>query len=217
MPRSTACSPRGPEREARPARCRGPRAGQEGLYEGRRVTKIIDEGARRAAIETALSQLVAGDLLVIQCDEGSPEGTVEQVHQWVGRAAAAPDGSARKITEILWKSPVSGPCAARISGAATRHRGHRGLLGHARTCWPTCPASKTACARASRPSARSALTTRPVRRRWPTRWKPPHWPAGLRRLPGHLQQHRAHRGARHVSGSGAVQRGGSRPARLRTR
>lgn len=59
---------------------------KKGLYEGRRVTKIIDEGARRAAIETALSQLVAGDLLVIQCDEGSPEGTVEQVHQWVGRS-----------------------------------------------------------------------------------------------------------------------------------
>ncbi|CAG2132922.1 Cyanophycin synthetase [Cupriavidus campinensis] len=59
---------------------------RKGLYEGRRVTKIIDEGARRTAIETALSQLVAGDLLVIQCDEGSPEGTVEQVHQWVGRS-----------------------------------------------------------------------------------------------------------------------------------
>lgn len=59
---------------------------KKGLYEGRRVTKIIDEGARRAAIETALSQLVSGDLLVIQCDEGSPEGTVEQVHQWVGRS-----------------------------------------------------------------------------------------------------------------------------------
>ncbi|WP_454763111.1 cyanophycin synthetase [Cupriavidus campinensis] len=59
---------------------------KNGLYEGRRVTKIIDEGARRAAIEAALSQLVSGDLLVIQCDEGSPEGTVEQVHQWVGRS-----------------------------------------------------------------------------------------------------------------------------------
>ncbi|MBU68106.1 MAG: cyanophycin synthetase [Cupriavidus sp.] len=59
---------------------------KKGLYEGRRVTKIIDEGARRAAVEAALSQLVAGDLLVLQCDEGSPEGTVEQVHQWMGRS-----------------------------------------------------------------------------------------------------------------------------------
>lgn len=58
---------------------------KKGLYEGRRVTKIIDEGSRRAAIEAALSQLVAGDLLVLQCDEGSPESTVEQVHQWMGR------------------------------------------------------------------------------------------------------------------------------------
>ncbi|WP_404992731.1 cyanophycin synthetase [Cupriavidus pauculus] len=59
---------------------------KKGLYEGRRVTKIIDEGARRAAVEAALSQLVAGDLLVLQCDEGSPDGTVEQVHQWMGRS-----------------------------------------------------------------------------------------------------------------------------------
>ncbi|WP_019450701.1 cyanophycin synthetase [Cupriavidus sp. BIS7] len=59
---------------------------KKGLYEGRRVTKIIDEGARRAAVEAALSQLAAGDLLVLQCDEGSTESTVEQVHQWMGRA-----------------------------------------------------------------------------------------------------------------------------------
>ncbi len=59
---------------------------KKGLYEGRRVTKIIDEGARRAAVEAALAQLVAGDLLVLQCDEGSTDSTVEQVHQWMGRA-----------------------------------------------------------------------------------------------------------------------------------
>ena len=43
-------------------------------------------GEAGAAVEAALSQLVAGDLLVLQCDEGSPEGTVEQVHQWMGRS-----------------------------------------------------------------------------------------------------------------------------------
>ena len=59
---------------------------KKGLYEGRRVTKIIDEGTRRAAVEAALSQLVPGDLLVLQCDEGSTESTVEQVHQWMGRS-----------------------------------------------------------------------------------------------------------------------------------
>lgn len=59
---------------------------KKGLYEGRRVTKIIDEGVRRDAVEAALSQLVAGDLLVLQCDEGSTESTVEQVHQWMGRS-----------------------------------------------------------------------------------------------------------------------------------
>ncbi|CAG2143075.1 cyanophycin synthetase [Cupriavidus plantarum] len=58
---------------------------RKGLYEGRRVTKIIDEGGRRAAIESALSQLVAGDLLVLQCDEASTESAVELVHQWLGR------------------------------------------------------------------------------------------------------------------------------------
>ena len=59
---------------------------KKGLYEGRRVTKIIDETGRREAVEAALSQLVAGDLLVLQCDETSTEGTVEQVHQWMGRS-----------------------------------------------------------------------------------------------------------------------------------
>lgn len=58
---------------------------RQGLYEGRRVTKIIDEGSRRTAIESALSQLVAGDLLVIQCDEAATESAVELVHQWMGR------------------------------------------------------------------------------------------------------------------------------------
>jgi len=59
---------------------------KKGLYEGRRVTKIIDEGKRSVAVEAALSQLVAGDLLVLQCDEASVESTVEQVHQWMGRS-----------------------------------------------------------------------------------------------------------------------------------
>jgi cyanophycin synthetase len=58
---------------------------KQGLYEGRRVTKIIDEGTRRDAIETALGQLVAGDLLVLQCDEGAPGATVDRVHQWMGQ------------------------------------------------------------------------------------------------------------------------------------
>ncbi|RZT42876.1 cyanophycin synthetase [Cupriavidus agavae] len=58
---------------------------KKGLYEGRRVTKIIDEGARNVAVDAALSQLVAGDLLVLQCDEASVDSTVEQVHQWMGR------------------------------------------------------------------------------------------------------------------------------------
>ncbi|TWG82652.1 cyanophycin synthetase [Cupriavidus gilardii J11] len=60
---------------------------KKGLYEGRRVTKIIDEGVRRAAIDTALSQLVAGDLLVLQCDEGSAGPTMEQVQHWLGQPA----------------------------------------------------------------------------------------------------------------------------------
>lgn len=63
---------------------------KNGLYEGRRVTKIIDEGARRDAIDTALSQLVAGDLLVLQCDEGSAGPTMEQVQQWLGQAVRRP-------------------------------------------------------------------------------------------------------------------------------
>ncbi|CAG2140293.1 Cyanophycin synthetase [Cupriavidus yeoncheonensis] len=58
---------------------------KQGLYEGRRVTKIIDEGTRRDAIETALGQLVAGDLLVLQCDEGATGATVDRVHQWMGQ------------------------------------------------------------------------------------------------------------------------------------
>ncbi|WP_454720413.1 MULTISPECIES: cyanophycin synthetase [Cupriavidus] len=58
---------------------------KQGLYEGRRVTKIIDEGSRRQAIEAALAQVVAGDLLVLQCDEGSTLPTIDQVHQWMGQ------------------------------------------------------------------------------------------------------------------------------------
>ncbi len=60
---------------------------KQGLYEGRRVTKIIDEGTRRAAVEAALAQLVAGDLLVLQCDEGSNDSVVDLVHQWMGQPA----------------------------------------------------------------------------------------------------------------------------------
>ncbi|AOY91399.1 cyanophycin synthetase [Cupriavidus sp. USMAA2-4] len=60
---------------------------KQGLYEGRRVTKIIDEGMRREAIEAALAQLVPGDLLVLQCDEASTAATVDHVHQWMGQAA----------------------------------------------------------------------------------------------------------------------------------
>jgi len=60
---------------------------KQGLYEGRRVTKIIDEGSRRNAIETALGQLVAGDLLVLQCDEGAAGPTVDLVHHWMGQPA----------------------------------------------------------------------------------------------------------------------------------
>jgi len=60
---------------------------KQGLYEGRRVSKIIDEGSRRQAVEAALGQLVAGDLLVLQCDEGATGPTVELVHQWMGQPA----------------------------------------------------------------------------------------------------------------------------------
>ncbi|MGY8524825.1 cyanophycin synthetase [Paracidovorax citrulli] len=58
-----------------------------GLYEGRRVTKIIDEGERRQAVATALTQLAAGDLLVLQCDEADAAATLDQVHQWMGQPA----------------------------------------------------------------------------------------------------------------------------------
>ncbi len=58
---------------------------KQGLYEGRRVTKIIDEGTRRQAIEAALAQVVAGDLLVLQCDEATTLPTIDQVHQWMGQ------------------------------------------------------------------------------------------------------------------------------------
>jgi cyanophycin synthetase len=58
-----------------------------GLQQGGRVAEIVvDGGKRREAVEAALSQLTAGDLLVLQCDECAIEGTVEQVHQWMGRA-----------------------------------------------------------------------------------------------------------------------------------
>jgi cyanophycin synthetase len=60
---------------------------KQGLYEGRRVTKIIDEGTRRDAIDAALAQLVPGDLLVLQCDEASTAATVDHVHQWMGQPA----------------------------------------------------------------------------------------------------------------------------------
>src|SRR5262249_40780934 len=59
---------------------------KKGLYEGRRVTKIIDEGTRRAAVDAALSQLVAGGLLVLPGAENAIDSTVEQVHQWMGRS-----------------------------------------------------------------------------------------------------------------------------------
>ena len=58
---------------------------KQGLYEGRRVTKIIDEGSRRQAIEAALAQVVAGDLLVLQCDEATTLPTIDLVHQWMGQ------------------------------------------------------------------------------------------------------------------------------------
>lgn len=60
---------------------------KQGLQAGGRVSEVVVEGGkRRDAVETALSQLTAGDLLVLQCDECAIEGTVEQVHQWMGRA-----------------------------------------------------------------------------------------------------------------------------------
>ena len=63
---------------------------KQGLQQGGRVAEIVVEGGeRREAVETALSQLKAGDLLVLQCDECAIEGTVEQVHQWMGRAERA--------------------------------------------------------------------------------------------------------------------------------
>ncbi len=60
---------------------------KQGLQEGGRVAEIlVDGGKRRDAVEAALSQLKAGDLLVLQGDECAIDGTVEQVHQWMGRA-----------------------------------------------------------------------------------------------------------------------------------
>lgn len=60
---------------------------KKGLYEGRRVSKIIDQGSRREAVEAALSQLVAGDLLVLQADEADIGTTLDQVHHWLGQPA----------------------------------------------------------------------------------------------------------------------------------
>ena len=60
---------------------------KKGLYEGRRVNKIIDQGSRREAVEAALSQLVAGDLLVLQADEADIGTTLDQVHHWLGQPA----------------------------------------------------------------------------------------------------------------------------------
>lgn len=63
---------------------------RQGLQQGGRVAEIVVEGGERCeAVEAALSQLKAGDLLVLQCDECAIEGTVEQVHQWMGRAERA--------------------------------------------------------------------------------------------------------------------------------
>ena len=60
---------------------------KQGLQAGGRVAEVVVEGAkRRDVVDAALSQLTAGDLLVLQCDECAIEGTVEQVHQWMGRA-----------------------------------------------------------------------------------------------------------------------------------
>lgn len=60
---------------------------KQGLQAGGRVAEIVvDGGKRRDAVEAALSQLAAGDLLVLQGDECAIEATVEQVHQWMGRA-----------------------------------------------------------------------------------------------------------------------------------
>jgi len=59
---------------------------KQGLQAGGRVAQIVDEGKRRDAVEAALSQLKSGDLLVLQGDECAIDATVEQVHQWMGRA-----------------------------------------------------------------------------------------------------------------------------------
>ncbi|WP_199032651.1 cyanophycin synthetase [Ralstonia sp. ASV6] len=59
---------------------------KQGLQQGGRVAEVVIEGGKRwDAVETALSQLAAGDLLVLQCDECAIDATVEQVHQWMGR------------------------------------------------------------------------------------------------------------------------------------
>lgn len=60
---------------------------KQGLQAGGRVAEVVVEGAkRRDVVDAALSQVTAGDLLVLQCDECAIEGTVQQVHQWMGRA-----------------------------------------------------------------------------------------------------------------------------------
>jgi cyanophycin synthetase len=57
----------------------------QGLQQGSRVAEIVAQGKRRDAVDAALAQLKASELLVLQCDECSIKSTVERVQQWMGR------------------------------------------------------------------------------------------------------------------------------------
>ncbi|GAB3628700.1 Cyanophycin synthetase [Pandoraea terrae] len=61
-----------------------------GIAAAGRAPQIIEAGARRQAAEDALAQLVAGDVLVLQADEGGPAAVVDLVHQWMGQPSARP-------------------------------------------------------------------------------------------------------------------------------
>jgi len=54
-----------------------------------RKVQVIDAGERRAAAEAALAQLVSGDLLVLQADEGGASAMLDLVHQWMGQPMRA--------------------------------------------------------------------------------------------------------------------------------
>ncbi|MDR3396899.1 MAG: cyanophycin synthetase, partial [Pandoraea sp.] len=55
---------------------------------GRKV-QVTDAAERRTAVEAALAQLVSGDLLVLQADEGGAAAVLDLVHLWMGQPMRA--------------------------------------------------------------------------------------------------------------------------------